>query len=1163
MKKLATLIFLFVSFWAIAQNDVRPAALVDAAKASNAEFAEYTLFQEARNQNTPREVDFKDYELLQLQPTLLKRLLREQPAQLTMSLPAEFMGGEVQVELVRVNLFGPGFNVITASNGQAADVELGLHYRGIVKGNSRSIAALSFFEGDVMGLISSPQNGNLVLGALEGEEAQSKRFILYADKAIQDAYSFECGTDDIGKPYTQEEISDPIQTRSLDDCVGLYYEVDYDIFLDKGGLQNTTNYVTGIFNQVALLYANEGINTFVSDLVIWDTNSPFSSFSSSGMLDDFQAWHNNNSWVGTFGQLLSYQASGGVASTIDGMCVNNRDFALCFSSIASFYANVPTYSWTVQVLTHEFGHLFGSRHTHACVWNGNGTAIDGCSGFTEGSCSTPGIPSNGGTIMSYCHQTSVGISFLNGFGVQPGNVIRNVVDNANCLFPCTPACDDGIQNGNETDVDCGGPDCPACPTCFDGIENGDELAVDCGGPDCPACPCTENLQLTITLDNYPGETTWEVVDADGDVWAEGGPYSGFSPGTQIVEDICLPQGCYDFIMYDAYGDGICCSYGQGSYQLVDTQSGAVYASGGQFGSSETTPFCAVGPSCNDGIQNGSETGVDCGGPDCDPCPCLENGMTLTIDFDAFPQQVTWDLVSSNGQVVAAGGPYDNSMSGEILVETLCVPGGCYDFTIYDGGNNGLCCRFGQGSYQLVEDATGTMLAQGANYTASATTQVCFSGGPPPPTCNDGIQNGDEEGVDCGGSNCPPCQVSPTCNDGIQNGDEEGVDCGGSNCPPCQATPTCNDGIQNGDEEGIDCGGSNCAPCATCNDGIQNGDETGVDCGGPDCPACPTCNDGIQNGNETDVDCGGPDCPACPTCDDGIQNGDETDVDCGGPDCPACPTCNDGIQNGDEEDVDCGGSDCPACPTCTDGVQNGDEEGVDCGGSECAPCASCDDGVQNGSETGVDCGGPACVPCGTGCDVNVDLLIQLDGFPQQTTWEIVDVAGNVYGSGGPYASSQRYEEVTESVCLPAGCFSFVIYDSGNNGICCRFGQGFYELTDDVGNMLASGGEFDAQESSFFCVGGGLPATGLSAPASSDLRLFPNPTKGQVTLVLDKEVPAATPLRIFNLMGEEVFRTQLRQGERTRVLQMDAYPSGVYMVEVRVDGEVMSKRLVVTE
>lgn len=86
---------------------------------------------------------------------------------------------------------------------------------------------------------------------------------------------------------------------------------------------------------------------------------------------------------------------------------------------------------------------------------------------------------------------------------------------------------------------------------------------------------------------------------------------------------------------------------------------------------------------------------------------------------------------------------------------------------------------------------------------------CGGGGPVEPTCNDGIQNGDETGVDCGGSNCPACEVA-TCDDGIQNGDETGVDCGGADCPSCPAT--CSDGIQNGDETGVDCGGSSCAPC---------------------------------------------------------------------------------------------------------------------------------------------------------------------------------------------------------------------------------------------------------------------------------------------------------------------------------------------------------------
>jgi uncharacterized protein (TIGR02145 family) len=86
----------------------------------------------------------------------------------------------------------------------------------------------------------------------------------------------------------------------------------------------------------------------------------------------------------------------------------------------------------------------------------------------------------------------------------------------------------------------------------------------------------------------------------------------------------------------------------------------------------------------------------------------------------------------------------------------------------------------------------------------------------PATCSDGIQNGTETGVDCGGASCPACPIEATCSDGIQNGTETGVDCGGASCPACPIEPTCSDGIQNGTETGVDCGGATCLACVvTC------------------------------------------------------------------------------------------------------------------------------------------------------------------------------------------------------------------------------------------------------------------------------------------------------------------------------------------------------------
>jgi hypothetical protein len=95
-------------------------------------------------------------------------------------------------------------------------------------------------------------------------------------------------------------------------------------------------------------------------------------------------------------------------------------------------------------MTHELGHNLGSPHTHACAWNGNNTAIDGCgpaSGNDEG-CTGPLPTTTKGTIMSYCHLVnSVGISFANGFGPQPGDLIRQTIDSKACMSgDCTKSC---------------------------------------------------------------------------------------------------------------------------------------------------------------------------------------------------------------------------------------------------------------------------------------------------------------------------------------------------------------------------------------------------------------------------------------------------------------------------------------------------------------------------------------------------------------------------------------------------------------------------------------------------------------------------------------------------------------------------------------------------
>lgn len=397
--------------------------------------------------------------LLDLDKDAVADLQRNRPSTLTLRLPTRERG-QVELELFENDIFAPDFQ-ITASGGEdTSKISRGLHYRGIIKGDPSSFAAVSVFNGEVIGTFSTVTDGNWVIGKLEGHNP-TNRHIIYAESAILDksgAPGCAMGTDGARENFAkfwddssgskdtaadQPDMTpvtngrgagtDALQTVK---CATEWMEAEYDIFQNRGSLQAATDYVTAVFNNSSTLYANDGISLKLQQAYIWTTADPYNGSSSTSNLSSFQS-NRASSFTGTIAQLLTFRSlGGGVAAGFSGICNASRSASMCTSGVSAAYNTVPTYSWTVSVVTHEAGHLLGSRHTHACVWNGNNTAIDGCSGQTEGGCPLPGNPSGGGTIMSYCHLTNVGINFNRGFGSQPATVIRNRVEGGGCLANC-------------------------------------------------------------------------------------------------------------------------------------------------------------------------------------------------------------------------------------------------------------------------------------------------------------------------------------------------------------------------------------------------------------------------------------------------------------------------------------------------------------------------------------------------------------------------------------------------------------------------------------------------------------------------------------------------------------------------------------------------------
>lgn len=100
---------------------------------------------------------------------------------------------------------------------------------------------------------------------------------------------------------------------------------------------------------------------------------------------------------------------------------------------------------------------------------------------------------------------------------------------------------------------------------------------------------TQQVTLELLTDNYCEETTWEFRTISGTVLYSGGPYQeDTDDNTTFIEafDVTL-DNCYEFEIFDSFGDGICCEFGDGSYSLT-TDNGEIIFNGGEFVGSEIT-----------------------------------------------------------------------------------------------------------------------------------------------------------------------------------------------------------------------------------------------------------------------------------------------------------------------------------------------------------------------------------------------------------------------------------------------------------------------------------------------------------------------------------------------------------------------------------------------
>jgi hypothetical protein len=199
---------------------------------------------------------------------------------------------------------------------------------------------------------------------------------------------------------------------------------------------------------------------------------------------------------------------------------------------------------------------------------------------------------------------------------------------------------------------------------------------------------------------------------------------------------------------------------------VNTECASGNCSAGHCAPSTTTacePVDPMSPSCDDCVEDGLETDVDCGGDACPPC---SNGKACLVDTDCASGNCANGTCAVGTPACAPVDPMNPSCN-DCAVDGMETDVDC-------GGDACPLCPDGKACLVDTDCTSGNC----ANGTCAAGTPTCAPVDPMNPSCGDCMKDGMETDVDCGGDACPPCASGKACQTGA---DCLSGACSGGNC----------------------------------------------------------------------------------------------------------------------------------------------------------------------------------------------------------------------------------------------------------------------------------------------------------------------------------------------------------------------------------------------
>lgn len=187
--------------------------------------------------------------------------------------------------------------------------------------------------------------------------------------------------------------------------------------------------------------------------------------------------------------------------------------------------------------------------------------------------------------------------------------------------------------------------------------------------------------------------------------------------------------------------------------------------------------------------------------------------------------------------------------------------------------------------------------------------------------------------------------------------------------------------------------------------------------------------------------------------------------------------------------------------------------------------------------------------------NYVFRLQQDLWGSETTWNLKDGSGTILHNGGPYKDVEKTttlpDLITENWTLANNkCYTFTINDSQGDGICCgSSGNGYFDIKATDGTLLTSGTDFKSIAKYTFTIGN-LGTNEFET--SSDIYLFPNPTKDLLNILIPNDFGLPNSFAINNALGQKVSQKEVSK-EADLVINTSNLSKGVYFITLVKNGQ----------